>query len=164
MKWSIQCLWCWHHLQWYPGGSIAQNPPVWQDHAVSLTNNALPCADFSSTQHRGTMSTLQAEEQWGKKVLGRRQSVGWLRSFVFSVFSLTSWSTVHQNRSSMLPSNSKHLLWRNFNFSHPGLLFSLIIQWFLRFKTPQFNSSLHFKIGYQWHNSYIINIEIPLQF
>ena len=35
------------------------------------------------------------------------------------------------------------------------------LQWSLWFKTPPFNSSLRFKTSYQWHHSYIFNINIP---
>ncbi len=38
----------------------------------------------------------------------------------------------------------------------------LCIQWSLRFKTPLFNNSLHFKTGYQCHHLYIFSINIPL--
>ncbi len=38
----------------------------------------------------------------------------------------------------------------------------LTIQWSLQFKTSLFNNnSLHFKASYQWHHSYICNINIP---
>ncbi len=36
------------------------------------------------------------------------------------------------------------------------------VQWSLRFKTPLFNNSLHFKAGYWWHHLYIFSINIPL--
>ena len=38
------------------------------------------------------------------------------------------------------------------------------IQCSLRFKTPPFNNSFHFKATYQWHNSYIFNTNISFHF
>ncbi len=38
------------------------------------------------------------------------------------------------------------------------------IQWSLRFKTPLFNKSLHFKTRYQWHHLYIFSINNSLYF
>ncbi len=41
-----------------------------------------------------------------------------------------------------------------------GSMADLAVQLSLRFKTPPFNNSLHFKTSYQWHHSFIFNPNI----